>query len=233
MREWPTLQRKRALTLFESWILNDSQDWSDATIEPAHRNLALHVRDAMRGIPFRQDWKFDAEVAIATSIILDGLPLSVASDPAFWDWLNVLVVPDQLCRRWNITSQTWKQRNAQAHIFAPRRNWMGSLWWMAHMSREPSEDWVSLTRRRMEALNVDDVIAVVERPGQHGYPIELNRAIIRAVVASRTRKPDPQLIRRVMLLNSLRLPTIAPELHQGGLDGYARALVIDAGGIQP
>lgn len=229
--EWPSLRRLQAISAFESWMNEMASGWSDQVIEPSHRALAKKIRAPMLDLVKRQDWKFDAEVGVSTTLALEGIPLGVAADPAFWDWVNVLVVPDFLCARWGIDAGNWRQKKAQSHLFASRRNWMGSLWWMVHLARDPGEVWLESTRRRLSVMNVDDVIAVVERPGQHGYPIDLYRSIVRNVVESRSRRQDPLLVRRVMLLCSLRTPTIVPELAEGGVEGFARTLVADAGGV--
>lgn len=228
---WPSPTRKEGLERIDAWFLADGRTWDPDRIEPVHRELAVRIRNHLDDLSIGQDWKTDAKVAMALYRTLEELPPARAADPRFWEWINIQVIPDLLCGRWEINAGNYRNRSKLDRFLAARRNWSGSLWWTVHLVRTSGPEWVEETSLRLSGMTVDDVIAVVERPGQHGYRIGLMRHLMGCVLASRARKPDAMLIRRVMLLHSLRTASVVPELAPGGLEGFARSLVIDAGGI--
>lgn len=230
MTQWPKPARKESLEKLENWMRMDDRTWVDTLVAAPFRETASAIRSKLEIIPSSQDWKYDSAAGIALYQVLDGLPESMAAEPTFWDWINIQVVPDLVCKRWSIKPDNWKKKNKYVRFISPRRNWCGSLWWCMHLIRQDGPDWLNRTKELASRMTVDDLIAIVERPGLHGYRTGLMRELMPCVSASRQAHPDPKLIRRVMLLHSIRTNACIPELHPGGLAGFAADLVRDAGG---
>lgn len=151
------------------------------------------------------------------SILEDELELSknfnISSRHDNWRYINMMVIPDILFRRWNDSKDRFYDLD--------RRSYTYTLWWYIHLS------WQKEAHTTIELLknnSTDTIVQLTERVGRGitgGYEVDLYRAIIRELSKY---KRNGQLFRRVMVLNTLYVSTLEPIYYEGSYDNYAKML---------
>lgn len=134
-----------------------------------------------------------------------------------WMFLSVRVIPDIVHSRWNLDGNRFYGLS--------RRIYLKQIWWYVHLAWNTDK---ITTYEILKNNSTDTIQAMVERPGL-GYNIELYKEIIRqyAQYDGIKRNERRLLLRRVMVLNTAREKTIAPELVEGGLEKYVYRLYKD------
>lgn len=131
----------------------------------------------------------------------------------FWIYLSVCVVPDVVWERWG--------NNEDRFYGKTRRIWLKILWWYIHLS------WQGTREKTYEVLKyntADDISQLVERVGRNGYRVELFREVIRYLGQIQARGRKPEVLRKVMKLNTARSSVLEPALVSGGIKGYVKGL---------
>ena len=138
-----------------------------------------------------------------------------ASDDGIWRYLSIKVVPDIVFDRWGFNpGRYWRDT---------RRIWLKVLWWYIHLSWQGSRD---ATKIVLKMNTTDEIVQLVERSGPSGYRVDLCRQIMKAYgdLDENTKKTNPQILRRIMKLNTARLKVIQPALLQEGEEEYVTEL---------
>jgi hypothetical protein len=209
---WTRLTRATAKRRFNE--LAESGDFQPGNLSQVYRSLRDQLKDA---IPYYNAWNgtkisYDIQVGITLYRILGehGFHLRAAADDGVWRHLSLMVVPDIVFRRWKDAAEDrfWRMRS---------RLWLRAMWWFIHLAWQGNE---MATEAAVQGMTTDDVVQLVERPGQ-GFRVDLCRALIRA--ASR-RQTDLRKFRQLMKLNTANVVMIEPSIQLGGVDGYAKAL---------
>jgi hypothetical protein len=160
--------------------------------------------------------RYDVEAGLALYRVLAsrGFGLRQASADGFWRHLSLDVLPDVVAARWEDHQPTrfWSSRS---------RIWLRVVWWFIHLSWQGNE---KETRDILAGVTTDDMVQLVERPGRHGFRIELCRAIMRARSARRNYSAGSERFRELMTLNTVKVVMTEPELHEKGFDGYVAGL---------
>ncbi|AMB97391.1 hypothetical protein [Aerococcus urinaeequi] len=159
------------------------------------------------------DYKFDLLYGLKIYEILNekiGFTNRVATDDNIWRFLSIRLIPDVVHARWGL--------NEDRYFKSHRRIWLKTIWWYIHLS------WTGDVKSTYELLksNTTDTIAqLLERPGI-GYNIDLYREIM--LQYSTHNDSTRNMFRRVLKLNIAKLPTITPELVDGGIQHYVSDL---------
>lgn len=160
--------------------------------------------------------RYDVEAGLALYRVLasHGFGLRQASADGFWRHLSLDVLPDVVAERWEDHQPTrfWSNRS---------RIWLRVVWWFVHLSWQGNEQD---TRDVLAGVTTDDMVQLVERPGRHGFRIELCRAIMRARCVCRARSTGSERFRELMTLNTVKVVMTEPQLHEKGFDGYVAGL---------
>jgi hypothetical protein len=160
--------------------------------------------------------RYDVEAGLALYRVLAsrGFGLRQASADGFWRHLSLDVLPDVVAARWEDHQPTrfWSSRS---------RIWLRVVWWFIHLSWQGNEQG---TRDVLAGITTDDMVQLVERPGRHGFRIELCRAIMRARSVRKTHSAGSERFRELMTLNTVKVVMTEPELHEKGFDGYVAGL---------
>lgn len=155
--------------------------------------------------------------------------LRLASDDGFWRYLSLKVIPDAVAVRWG--------KDNESHYWStPGRIWLKQIWWFVYLSWTKDE---VTTRSILESPNcsTDTILNFVERTGKKGTCVEAYRWIIyyyslipqNMVSAYKKQGKNHDLFRVVMKLNTARMMVEEPALCEGGYEGYAKKLFVDAG----
>lgn len=179
-----------------------------------------------------QDYYTDAQFGILLYIYLkkqSWFSLRLAADDGFWRYLSLKVIPDVVAIRWG--------KDNESHYWSmPRRVWLKQIWWYIYLSWNKDEP---TTRTIIESPNcsTDTILNFVERTGKKGTCVDAYRWIIRfytiipsdALSAYNKNRKSDVLFRVVMKLNTARMMVAEPFFCEGGCEGYAKQLFIDAG----
>jgi len=232
-----TLNRGESQIAMNKWIDKCPQlpdvEGDYAVIRNDISNLFSDIKDRAIEQGYRmQDYYVDEQFAVALYVYFshqDWFNLRLAADDGFWRYLSVVVVPD-------IVSLRWGKDNEDHFWKIPRRIWLKQLWWYVYLSWNDNE---KNTRDILDSPNcsTDTILNFVERSGKKGTCVEAYRQIIRIYSHipikklrefNQGRKND-DLFRVVMKLNTARMMVLEPDLCEGGSEGYANKLFIDAG----
>ena len=188
------------------------------------------VEAEKKGLKIR-DYFTDVQFGIRLYTYLNAqhwFSIRLAADDAFWRYLSLKVIPDAVGARWG--------KDNESHFWStPGRVWLKQIWWYVYLSWKNDE---ATTRRSLECADcsTDTILNFVERTGKKGTCVDAYRWIIffYSSIPSNTlsgynksRKAD--LFRVVMKLNTARMMVSEPALCNGGCEGYAKKLFIDAG----
>lgn len=134
------------------------------------------------------------------------------SNNSFWIYLSVSVIPD-------IVAERWGENNQVRSYKTPRRIWLSSLWWYIHLSWQGDKE---STREVLLENSTDHILNLVERAGR-GYDKQLYRSIMYyysklsndlKVINNRP------TFRGALVLNTMHIKIVEPQLMDGGYDIY-------------
>lgn len=143
--------------------------------------------------------------------LAEGFTVRAASDDGVWRHLSLCAIPDLVAQRWphKPEERFWRSRS---------RIWLRTIWWITHLAWQGNE---TSTRAALGTFTADMVVQLIERPGRHGFRVDLARALF----LERTRHDVGQDgFRAMMKLNTARLIVVAPEFTEGGVIGYVTRL---------
>lgn len=134
---------------------------------------------------------------------------NIASNPEFWIYITMEIIPDLTYDRWKI--------NKPRFYDSSKRIWIFSLWWYIHLSWQGSYEE---TRKTIYDFTTDSIVQIFERSGS-GFDFELSREIVRQLNQVNDKG---KTLRKVMVLNTVYIKTIEPKLYNGGVKGYVKML---------
>lgn len=159
------------------------------------------------------DYKFDLLYGLKIYEILNediGFTNRVATNDEVWRYLSICVIPDVVHSRWS--------KNEDHFYKVSRRIWLKTIWWYIHLSWCGSSEG---TYNLLKENSTDTILQLVERPGI-GYYLDLYREIM--LQYQNYEDTSRNLFRRVLQLNTAKLLTTSPELVEGGIKNYVKAL---------
>ncbi|MGO1058529.1 hypothetical protein ACTL32_05270 [Planococcus sp. FY231025] len=136
-----------------------------------------------------------------------------ASSDDNWRYISLNILADIVYDRWGSFHEGRFYNDS-------RRIWLKTLWWYIFLS------WQGTSSATFEILRnntTDDLVQMVERPGNKGYRVDLSRALMKhySLIEGTSRN---KLFRKVMKLNTARVKVIEPSLVPGGNEQYAKEL---------
>jgi hypothetical protein len=178
-------------------------------------------RDAFANYSDLTAYKLDAAFSINLYYdilsIEGGFSLRAAADDSVWRRLSVQVLPDYVAVRWGPGADGLLPRD---HYWnRSQRVWLKCLWWYCHLSRQCTREE---TRNVLQFGSTDAIQAVVERPGEGGFRVELCREIMKRLTHAGF---SVELLKRVMKLNTTRVGLVEPAFFCGGIAGYVDSLI--------
>lgn len=200
----------------DSHLSEDFKEMRKTLLEARDTIYDLHGFDA--GIKRNQRYIFDLEFGLEFyKLIKSEVDNRDIYTDDKWMYLSINVIPDIIHPRWGLDPVRYYQMS--------RRIYLKQIWWYIHLG------WSQDTKSTYEILktnSTDTIQALVERPGL-GYNIELYREIMKfyATIEDMPQNEKRALLRRVMVLNTARTKTTAPELVNGGIEGYVKKLFED------
>ena len=220
--KWRTITKKEAEDIFEKWDERPTVDCDPEfmRLRTDLLNELNKIRDKLAIVPEpdnRLGYEFDLQFGLVFyQVLVDRFSFTqrLASDDGVWRYLSMRVLPDIVNLRYGLRPQRF--------YGTPRRIWLKAIWWYIHLSWQGNIDD---TYRILEKNTTDDIVQIVERPGPHGYRVELLRALMREYHYVRsTHTVEHRLLRKVMVLNTTRLSVIEPSLCADGEVGYVKEL---------
>lgn len=231
MITWPSYSMGQAEKDFEKLTIDNILDVNLSEELMCLRKKLIAARDEIfdkynfdAGIS--EKYTFDLEFGLALYKALSGeiQNRDIYTDD-IWRYLSIRVVPDIVHSRWG--------KNPDRYYRLSRRIYLKQIWWYIHLSWDTDED---TTYNILKDNTTDTILNLVERPGL-GYNIELYREIMKQYANLRNSKDVKDgrksidsigmILRRVMVLNTARLNSIAPELVEGGTKRYVEMLFRD------
>lgn len=197
-----------------------------AELTPEYRRLRealLAALPAFGATPKQGVGAYDIDTGLRLYQLLraEGFTVRAAADDGVWRHLSLCVIPDRVVQRWpeKPDQRFWRSRS---------RIWLRAVWWITHLAWQGNE---TNTRAALGTFTADMVVQLIERPGRHGFRVDLARALF----LERSRHAvGEDGFRAMMKLNTARLMVVAPEFTDGGVAGYATRLrEAVAGGRQP
>lgn len=152
------------------------------------------------------------------------ITLKEAANPEFWSYLSIIVIPDLVSERWDLTNYARFYQQAS-------RIWLYTLWWYIHLSWQGDID---STREILQNNSTDTIMNLVERVGRKGYNLEYSRLMMKehSLIKHETLPKDDRLIfRTLMISHNLLSQTIEPSLYKNGVEDYVTK-VFNMSGIQ-
>ena len=211
---WAKLTRNAASRKFDELRNNDK--FKHGFLATSYSELRQAIVDNLQ--PFENSdleaGAYDLEAGLTLYRVLKEKKFEVrqAADESIWRHLSLIVLPDYVRSRWN-------SGNAEARFWRDRsRIWLRAIWWFIHLSWQGDED---STHMAIKGMTTDDVVQIVERPGRHGFRVELYRVMIQT---ASTRPQKDRKIRQLMKLNTATVVMVEPSIYQGGLPKYVEAL---------
>lgn len=235
---WPTITRLEAHQTWKRWqnltfpqLLGQVEKVAAAQtflpeMSQTLRRSAEDLFEQLSWVPghtTRGDaYAFDMEYALELHRTLAGYGFTAmhAAQDDIWRYLTTSALPDVVLKR--IGKFTPKRLYAE-----PRRNYLRTLWWYAHLSLQYDEtgqaDYVA-AYENMKPHTTDTIQQLVDRCGG-GYPLDLYREIIRQLGQ---KTPEHNLGRddlRKLLEHNVQISgTVEPALYKGGTQQYVRDL---------
>ena len=233
------LSRGEAQEAMQDWLENYPQlpkvDKEYEQIRNDLHEINKRVREAanLKHISKGVDYFIDSNIAIELYKYFAAkswFTPRVAENDGFWRYLSIKVVPDMIAQRWG-------KDNAEHYYARPTRIWLRSLWWFIYHSWQGN---IESTEKIVfsDHFTTDMLLNFEERSGRKGVCVAAYRKIIfyysklNSDIVSQYKKKHKNgddLFRVVMKLNTARMLVMEPELCEGGADGYAKKLFIDAG----
>lgn len=158
-------------------------------------------------------YQYDLQIALKLYEMLQNeanFTKRIASSDNFWNYLNLVIFPDLLEKRWG--------NNPERYYQSPRRSYLRALYWYIELSWQGNQ---STTFEILQNNTTDILVQLVERPGM-GYYLPVYREIMKQY--SKTSR-DSALFRQIMKLNTAWLIVLSPELYSGGTEKYVSDLI--------
>lgn len=160
-----------------------------------------------------QKSEYDIEVGLTLYRVLKELEFDVrnASNDGVWRHISLNVFPDIVEQRWpnRVEARFWRHRS---------RIWLRAVWWLVHLAWQGNEE---KTRKALTGISTDMVVQIIERPGRHGFRVDLARALFRE---RSLHSGSQNEFRALMKLNTARVVVVEPAFFEGGVRGYASDL---------
>lgn len=134
---------------------------------------------------------------------------TISSNVMFWIYLSMKIIPDIVYKRWKDTPARFYKHN--------KRIWLLSIWWYIHLSWQGDKE---KTYNVIKDNSTDTILQLLERVGV-GYDLKLTKELMRRLSFE---KVKGDLFRRVMVLNTIYIHTIHPQLFENGYQGYVEML---------
>ncbi len=154
----------------------------------------------------------------------DSFFMAFAEDNYFWAYINMRVIPNIVRKRW-IDSKNLDEKM----YLDPKRNWTMQIWWFIYLSFYEN---LESTREMLlkPNFNRDTIVQLCDRTGEKGIVIDLYRKIIKKY--SEYEQTDMKemditfedFFRKIMKLQTSRIPLYEPMFYDGGIDGYVNNL---------
>ena len=190
-------------------------------LSPDEVIIRLKCKDAFASYAELSAYKLDASVALSLYYEIlsfeGGFSLRSAADDAVWRRLSVQVLPDYVAVRWGASADGVLP--GDHYWMKPQRVWLKCLWWYCHLSRQGTREE---TKKVLEFGSTDAIQAVVERPGDGGFRVELCREIMKRLTHAGF---SVEMLKRVMKLNTTRVCLVEPAFFSGGIPGYVDSLI--------
>lgn len=171
-------------------------------------NIRNYKYDLMFGLELYNYLTFKSEI---------GISLRDASNPEYWSYLSVIVIPD-------IVSERWDFNNYPRFFQQPSRIWLYTLWWYIHLSWQGD---LQSTYRILKNNSTDTIMNLVERTSGKGYNLELYREIMSEYSKINIKNIDNRerhIFRTIMVTNTYLYQTIEPSFFKGDELGYVKNL---------
>jgi hypothetical protein len=210
---WSRLNPSAAKRRFEELSAGDT--FAPSELTPDYRRLREKLLLVIRPFEGEEDQKsaYDVETGLALYRTLNeaGFDVRDAADDGVWRHLSLNVLPDRVEHRWSHRpdERFWRSRS---------RIWLRAIWWLIHLAWQGSE---SATKAALTGMSTDMIVQLIERPGRHGFRVELARALFRQRSA---RHNSQSFFRALMKLNTARVVVVEPAFFEGGMQGYAGSL---------
>lgn len=235
-----TLSRSESKRLFEEWMAGEQMT---SQIPAEYQNLGNTLRSfycssaeeaemLSRGRTTRLTYLTDVLFGLKIYELLDNEPwftMRTASDYGFWRYLNVMVVPDILKKRWK------DETAAERYYSSTRRLYLSSLWWFIYLSWQGN---MKKTRKVLLSpnMNTDTILNLVERPGKLGTYAQVTRWIMyyysylkTECVRRKSSSGHRNFFRALMKLNTAKIETTDPLFFSRGPQGYVSSLFVELG----
>ena len=161
-------------------------------------------------------YKIDSNFGLELYVMLrDKYQLSTrqTGNASFWRFLSLCVVPEIVMERCgqDHPDKVWKK---------PRRIWLFTIWWFAHLCWNEDEKQTSDIQ---QGLSTDFILQLVDRIGGNGYRLQLCRTLMKTINDKNLK--DTDFFRKLMVLNTAWLQSIEPALYKDHENGYVNALI--------
>lgn len=135
-----------------------------------------------------------------------------AAQDEIWRYISLEVLPDLVYERYGIEEKRFYKEK--------RRIWLRSLWWYIHLSWQGTEE---ATYEVLKESSTDEINQLVDRSGSDGYRLDLTREIMRQHKIY-SKDLGSRNLRRILVLNTVRINMIEPGLVEGGTNKYVEEL---------
>ena len=162
----------------------------------------------MKQFPSADDLRrFDRSVAEIVYRTLRELPPSIASNQDFWNFMNVILLPELAAYRWRGRDNSL---NHERFVGSPR-NYLGSIWWRVRFFYDSKaiNPWSVF-----EGLSEDNFVSIMERPKLRGYeslPLCIGRVILRFKANGFPANKIQDLVRKSII--DLRIQALAIDFN--------------------
>lgn len=207
------LDLRTELKKISNKIKIDKFNWKGGVI--SKKLIRSYSYDLEFGLSLYELFKFNQKYLIS---------LKEAANPEFWSYLSIIVIPDLVSERWDLTNYARFYQQAS-------RIWLYTLWWYIHLSWQGDID---STRQILQQNSTDTIMNLVERVGRKGYNLEYSRLMMKehSLIKHETLPKDDRLIfRTLMISHNLLSQTIEPSLYKNGIEDYLTK-VFNMSGIQ-
>lgn len=150
--------------------------------------------------------------------------MAYAEDNYFWAYLNMRVIPNIVRKRWLNSNKLYEKM-----YLDPKRNWTMQIWWFIYLSFY--EDIESTKEMLLKPnFNRDTIVQLCDRTGEKGIVIDLYRKIIKKYSEYEQAEIKnmntcfEDFFRKIMKLQTSRMPLYEPMFYDGGIDGYVNNL---------
>ena len=204
-----TYTREAAEKSFEN-LPNDFSTLSVSTPDgKLLREQLLEIDSQNQG---KSSYDYDVSFAIDMySLFKDEYSINnlTAVSEDFWRWLQLEIIPDIVFNR---------HGKKEKQFYSERRRiWLRQMWWYIHLSWQGDSETTSIV---LKNNTTDTVMSLVDRIGV-GYDVNVYREIMKQYAPF---GPERDIFRRVMVLHVAQGELIAPELVEGGVQGYVSRL---------